>query len=79
MNKRLNGTLDLLRDALRTLGQLTEAKARLETSALFAFLIGALIVHQTGRLRMLDSALDAIASAHLEALVSRLEYASACN
>ena len=76
LNKRLNHTLDQLRDGLRALGQLTEAKARLETSALFAFLIGALIVHQTGRLRMLDSQLDAIASAHLEALVSRLENAS---
>jgi AcrR family transcriptional regulator len=75
LNKRLNGTLDLLHGALRALGHLSELKARLETSTLFAFLIGALIVHQTGRLRMLNSELDAIASAHLDALVSRLENA----
>jgi TetR/AcrR family transcriptional regulator len=73
LNKRLNDTLNLLHDALRVLGHLSEAKARLETSTLFAFLIGALIVHHTGRLRMLDSELDAIASGHLETVVSRLE------
>ena len=72
LNRRLALTLDLLRGALCTLGDLTEPSARLEASMLFAFLIGALIVHQTGRLRLLDSDLDAIASGHLEVLLSRL-------
>lgn len=74
LNRRLNDTLDMLRDALRALGDLTEAKARIELGALFAFLIGALVVYQTGRLRMLNSELDTVATVHLEALVSRLEY-----
>ena len=65
--------MDLLREALRNLGRLKAPRAGVEASALFAFLIGALIVHQTGRLRMLQSDLDVIASSHLEALVSRLE------
>ena len=73
LNQRLGRTLDLLREALRNLGRLKAPRAGVEASALFAFLIGALIVHQTGRLRMLQSDLDVIASSHLEALVSRLE------
>lgn len=72
LNRRLTGTLDLLRATLLALG-LGESDARLEVSALFAFLIGALVVHQTGRLRMLDSDLDAIATRHLEALAGRLK------
>ncbi len=73
LNRRLNRTLDLFRGALSSLGHLSKPAAQLEVSTLFAFLIGALIVHQTGRLRMLDSDLDTIASGHLEALATRLE------
>jgi TetR/AcrR family transcriptional regulator len=73
LNHRLDRTLDLIREALRTLGRLSESRTRLEASMLFAFLIGALIVHQTGRLRMLESDLDTIASGHIEALTARLE------
>lgn len=72
LNRRLTRTLDLLRGALLALG-LSKSDSRLEVSALFAFLIGALVVHQTGRLRMLDSDIDAIAVRHLEALAGRLK------
>jgi TetR/AcrR family transcriptional regulator len=75
LNRGLDATLALLRGALGTLGNLNEASVRVETSALFAFLIGALIVHQTGRLRLLDSDLDSIAASHLEALSRRMESA----
>lgn len=73
LNSRLDDTLDLLRGALRELGSLDDKTARLETAALFAFLIGALIVHQTGRLRTLGSDLEAIASSHIEGIVGRLQ------
>jgi len=72
LNRNLDRTLDLFRGAMDGLGKLGEAAVRVETSALFAFLIGALIVHQTGRMRLLGSDIDAIAASHLEALSRRL-------
>ena len=75
MNARLTRTLDLLRQALSALGGLDPAAARLETGALFAFLIGALVVDQTGRTRLLGSDLDAMARVHIDALVARLSAA----
>lgn len=72
LNQRLADTLDVLRDALQRLSGCTEVAARNEAAALFAFLIGALIVHQTGRLRTLGSDLESIATLHVEALTTRL-------
>lgn len=79
LNTRLSKTLDLLSHALISLGRLSEAEARVETAALFSFLIGVLIVHQTGRLRLLKTDLERLATAHLEALVARLETGSGDN
>lgn len=71
LNQRLKRTLDLLLRPFLELG-FDEPQARLEVSTLFAFQIGALVVHQTGRLRMLDTDIDAIASKQLDALSERL-------
>lgn len=72
LNRRLADTLDVLEGAVRRLGGLASATARTETAALFAFLIGGLVVHQTGRLRSLRSDLDAVAGLHVDALIERL-------
>ena len=72
LNERRGRTLGLLRDSLQTLGDLSESSARLEASILFAFLIGALIVHQTGRLRLLDTDLNSVALGQIDPLLSRL-------
>lgn len=72
LNGKLDRALDPLREALGSMGEFSDRETRLEISTLFAFLIGALVVHQTGRLRMLGSDLDAIVSNHLDALVSRM-------
>ena len=72
LNARLFASLGVLEANLRGMGLDEAGAARTETAALFAFLIGALVVDQTGRLRMLGSDLEAIAQAHLDALVGRL-------
>ncbi len=76
LNGRLGRTLDLLRNALSLLGTLGEEDARIETGALFSFLIGVLIVEQTGRLRLLKTDMESLATRHVEALVMRLEAGS---
>jgi AcrR family transcriptional regulator len=72
LNQRLADTLGLLEDAIRQTSRRSAATARTETAALFAFLIGAVVTHQAGRLRVLSRDLDGIARAHLDALVERL-------
>jgi TetR/AcrR family transcriptional regulator len=53
--------------------------ARHEVAALFAFLIGALVVNQTGRLKTLGSSLDGIVELHIEALTDRLQASPGTN
>ncbi len=72
LNERLHRSLDRLRAHLAAHGRLPPPAANLEVAGLFAFLIGALVVHQTGRLRALDVALDAIVRRHVDALLARL-------
>ncbi|WP_162501379.1 TetR/AcrR family transcriptional regulator [Methylobacterium crusticola] len=72
LNARLMASLGVLEASLRDMGVDKAGSARAETAALFAFLIGALVVHQAGRLRMLGCDLDEIAQAHVDALVERL-------
>lgn len=72
LNQRLAATLGLLEDAIRQMSRRGAAAARTETAALFAFLIGAVVTHQTGRLRVLARDIDSIARAHLDALAARL-------
>ncbi len=72
LNQSLDSALEFFRKALRDIGRLSEPEVRIEASALFAFLIGTLVVHQTGRLRMLGTDIDRITNAHLGALASRL-------
>jgi TetR/AcrR family transcriptional regulator len=72
LNRQLASTIRLLEDAIKEAGHLRPAEARREAAALFAFLIGALVVHQTHRLRILQSNIDEIAELHLTMLVKRL-------
>ncbi|MBN8959273.1 MAG: TetR family transcriptional regulator [Rhizobiales bacterium] len=72
LNQRLADTLGLLEDTIRQTSRRGAATARTETAALFAFLIGAVVTHQTGRLRVLSRDLDGIARSHLDALIDRL-------
>ncbi|MGD9845573.1 MAG: TetR/AcrR family transcriptional regulator [Variibacter sp.] len=72
LNQRLADTLGLLEETIRQTSRRGAATARTETAALFAFLIGAVVTHQTGRLRVLSRDLDGIARLHIDALVDRL-------
>jgi TetR/AcrR family transcriptional regulator len=72
LNRQLGDTIRLLENAIKEAGCLQPAAARLEAAALFAFLIGALVAHQTHRLRIMKSSIDQIAELHLRALVKRL-------
>lgn len=69
LNRRLADTLGIVERAFNDAGA---GEPQAETAALFAFLIGALLVHQTGRLRTLNSNLDAIAGRHIDCLVTAL-------
>lgn len=72
LNRLLAATLGLLQEGIARLGRLAADAARTEAAALFAFLIGALVAHQTGRLRTLGSDLDAVAALHMDVLAARL-------
>jgi hypothetical protein len=76
LNRRLGDTLALLQTAIGSLGQQKPVTARHEVAALFAFLIGALVVNQTGRLKTLGSTLGGIVELHIEALIARLQASS---
>lgn len=70
LNRQLTMTLDLLGEALVEVGVARGASTRRATAALFSVLIGALVVAQTGRLRMLGSSLDDVVESQLELLLS---------
>jgi AcrR family transcriptional regulator len=72
LNQRLADTLGLLEETIRQASRSSASTARTETAALFAFLIGAVVTHQTGRLRVLSRDIDGIARSHLDALAARL-------
>jgi TetR/AcrR family transcriptional regulator len=73
LNRRLGDTLALLQNNIGELAKQKPGTARHEVAALFAFLIGALVVNQTGRLKTLGSTLDGIVELHIEALADRLQ------
>jgi TetR/AcrR family transcriptional regulator len=73
LNRRLIDTIRHLEGAIAEMGHSSGLAARHEAAALFAFLIGAIVVHQTRRLGTLKSNLDQITGLHLDALVARLE------
>jgi TetR/AcrR family transcriptional regulator len=73
LNRRLGDTLALLQTNIGELAKQKPGTARHEVAALFAFLIGALVVNQTGRLKTLGSSLDRIVELHIEALADRLQ------
>jgi TetR/AcrR family transcriptional regulator len=72
LNRRLGDTLALLQTNIGELAKQKPGTARHEVAALFAFLIGALVVNQTGRLKTLGSSLDRIVELHIAALTDRL-------
>jgi TetR/AcrR family transcriptional regulator len=73
LNRRLGDTLALLQTNIDGMARQKPGTARHEVAALFAFLIGALVVNQTGRLKTLGSTLDGIVELHIEALTDRLQ------
>ena len=76
LNRRLGETLALLQTNIDGVAKRKSGTARHEVAALFAFLIGALVVNQTGRLKTLGSTLDGIVELHIEALTDRLQVRS---
>jgi TetR/AcrR family transcriptional regulator len=76
LNRRLGETLALLQINIDGVAKRKSGTARHEVAALFAFLIGALVVNQTGRLKTLGSTLDGIVELHIEALTDRLQVRS---
>lgn len=70
LNRRLGETLEQFGSAFANFSARGAADMRRSTAALFAFLIGALVVAQTGRLRTLGSSLDDVVSAHLDMVLS---------
>jgi AcrR family transcriptional regulator len=79
LNRRLGDTLALLQTHIDGVAKQKPGTARHEVAALFAFLIGALVVHQTGRLKTLGSTLDGIVELHIAALTGRLQTISPQN
>jgi TetR/AcrR family transcriptional regulator len=79
LNRRLGDTLALLQSGIGSLAKHKPVTARHEVAALFAFLIGALVVNQTGRLKTLGSTLDGIVELHIEALIARLQASRGTN
>jgi TetR/AcrR family transcriptional regulator len=76
LNRRLGDTLALLQNNIGELASQKPGTTRHEVAALFAFLIGALVVNQTGRLKTLGSTLDGIIELHIAALTDRLQASS---
>jgi AcrR family transcriptional regulator len=79
LNERLNARLrDALAPTERALGEIgmRTADARLEVTALFAHIVGLLLMSHTGRIRMFGQASAALFERYLEALVVRALAAS---
>jgi TetR/AcrR family transcriptional regulator len=70
LNQNLFATTDRLQAATTACTGAEGDLARRETAALFAFLVGSLVVHQAGRLRSLKQDIRAIVSLHLDQLVA---------
>jgi len=68
LNRRLSDTLNLFSNTFVELGR-SESASRALTAALFAFMTGAIVVSQTGRLRTLGSTLDDSVDLHMGMLL----------
>ncbi|MFZ5462906.1 MAG: TetR/AcrR family transcriptional regulator [Pseudomonadota bacterium] len=70
LNTRLRDALSPCEEALRQLG-MGEADAVAETTALFAHIVGLLVLSHTGRIRMFRQSTHALFARYLDALVAR--------
>lgn len=78
LNVRLRGALAPTEAALRQLG-VAPAAAQAELTALFAHIVGLLLLSHTGRIRMFRQESQALFGAYLEALVARAGAAGAAS
>ncbi|WP_088280118.1 TetR/AcrR family transcriptional regulator [Ideonella sp. A 288] len=72
LNARLRDALTPSRQALQALG-LGVAAAQAETTALFAQIVGLLVLSHTGRIRMFRQSAQVLFARHLDALIVRCE------
>lgn len=71
LNSSLNQTFAILRASLQDIGFSESQTVDTELAALFSLLIGTLVVHQTGRLRLLRRSPEALVQLHIESVVAR--------
>lgn len=74
LNARLRSALQPTQDALEHLG-MSAQQALAEITALFAHIVGLLMLNHTGRIRMFKQASQDLFSSYLEQLISRAETA----
>jgi len=73
LNAALIATLDIFADAVaRTAPELSAAQVRTERDAIFAALIGTLVLASTGRDESVGTTADAVITSHIDALLQRL-------
>jgi TetR/AcrR family transcriptional regulator len=72
LNVKLTAVLTLIEEPLRRCSGWNRDEARAETTALFAFAIGNLILQHTGRQKMLRQAPEALVERYLAALLDRV-------
>ena len=70
LNRRLRDALAPTRDGLTALG-LASDDAQIEVTALFAHIVGLLLLSHTGRIRMFHQASPALFERYLDALLAR--------
>jgi len=75
LNARLRGALQPTQDALQSLGMPAQ-QALKETTALFAHMVGLLVLSHTGRIRMFRQASQDLFERYLEQLIARVETAA---
>jgi TetR/AcrR family transcriptional regulator len=69
LNQQLAAVLDVMGHALDRLGVQEKTGTRAEVANLFAYLIGSLLLHQTGRLRTLRHELSELMDQHMDRLI----------
>lgn len=76
LNEQLMAALRPVQLQLEASGLSTEA-ARIETSAVFAHIVGVLVLHNTGRIRLFNQTPDQLFGRYMDSLIRRLPPASA--
>lgn len=75
LNAKLSAVLTLIEQPLACASGWPPGEVRAEVAGLFVFLIGSLVVHHTGRMRMLGQGSRTMVVRHLDDLTARIEAA----